>query len=125
MSAFYERMAATALRLIAQFGQSVTLRDTTQGEYDPITGGTTPGTTTEQVGSCILQDYSLQESGAANLAGSDIRQNDKKILIAAKGLTPPTLSTRIIADGHEWTAVSIKEINPAGTPLVYEIQGRR
>lgn len=125
MSAFYDRMAATALRLIAQFGQPVTLRDTVSGEYDPITGGTTPGATTEQVGSCILQDYSLQESGAANLAGSDIRQNDKKILIAAKGLTAPTLSTQLIAGGHTWTAVNIKEINPAGTPLVYEVQGRR
>lgn len=125
MSAFYDRMAATALRLIAQFGQPVTLRDTAPGEYDPITGIGTPPVEVEQTGSCILQDYSLQESGAANLAGSDIRQNDKKILIAAKGLTPPTLSTQIIADGHNWTAVSIKEINPAGTPLVYEIQGRR
>lgn len=125
MSAFYDRMSATALNLITRFGQPVMLRDTAPGEYDPITGGTTPGTITEQVGSCILQDYSLQESGAANLAGSDIRQNDKKILIAAKGLTPPTLSTQILADGHTWTAVNIKEINPAGTPLVYEIQGRR
>ena len=122
---FYHRMAVTALRLIAQFGQPVTLRDAVPGEYDPITGGTTPGTVSEQTGSCILQDYTLQESGAANLAGSDIRQNDKKILIAAKGLTALTLSTQIIAGGHTWTAVNIKEINPAGTPLVYEIQGRR
>ena len=125
MSAFYDRMAATALRLIAQFGQPVTLRDTVAGEYDPIAGGTTPGTVTEQTGSCILQDYSAQEAGAANMAGSNIQMNDKKILIAAKGLTPPTLSTQVIADGHTWTAVNIKEINPAGTPLVYEIQGRR
>lgn len=125
MSAFYNRMAATALRLIAQFGQPVTLRDVSQGGYDPVSGETTPGAATEQVGSCILQDYSLQESGAANMAGSDIRQNDKKILIAAQGLTPPTLSTQIIADGEAWTAVNIKEINPAGVPLVYEIQGRR
>lgn len=125
MSAFYDRMSATALSLIARFGQPVTLRDTVPGEYDPITGSTTPGAVTEQVGSCILQDYSLQESGAANLAGSDIRQNDKKILIAAKGLTAPTLSTQVIAGGHTWTTVNIKEINPAGTPLVYEVQGRR
>jgi len=27
--------------------------------------------------------------------------------------------------GKSWTIVNIKEINPAGTPLVYEIQGRR
>ncbi|WP_417585321.1 hypothetical protein [Pelagibacterium sp.] len=123
--AFYDEMAGLALEMLTEFGQPVTLRDTVPGEYDPITGGTTPGTVTEQVGSCILQEYGLQESGAANLAGSDIRQNDKKILIAAKGLTPPTLSTQVIAGGHTWTAVNIKEINPAGTPLVYEIQGRR
>jgi hypothetical protein len=125
MAGFYDEMADVALELISEFGQPVTLRDTAPGEYDPVTGTTTPGSVTEQTGSCILQDYSLQESGAANLAGSDIRQNDKKILIAAKGLTAPTLSTQIIADGHTWTAVNIKENNPAGTPLVYEIQGRR
>ncbi|MFG3398659.1 hypothetical protein ACQKEK_02515 [Pseudomonas sp. NPDC077408] len=139
MDAFYDRMAATALRLLKKRGQSVVLRDTAPGEYDPITGGSTPGAVAEQIGSAYLGDYSLRESGAANLAGSDIRQNDKKIMLAAGDIRAPTLSTKILADVFErndegelvylrtdtWTAVNIKEINPAGTPLVYEIQGRR
>lgn len=122
---FYDDMASTALRLIAQFGQTITLRDVTEGGYDPVTGSVTPGTTSDQEARAILQDYALQQSGASYAEGTEIRQGDKKITVAAKGLTPPQLTTKIIAGGANWTIVNIKEINPAGTPLVYEIQGRR
>ncbi|WP_312450068.1 hypothetical protein [Stutzerimonas nitrititolerans] len=125
MSQFYDRMAATALRLIEQFGQEITLRDTVPGEYDPVTGGSTPDVEVSQPAHAILQDYALQQSGMSYAEGTVIKQGDKKILVAAQGLTPPTLTTTVIADGATWTIVNIKEINPAGTPLVYEIQGRR
>lgn len=125
MSAFYARMAATALRLITQFGQTITLRDTVPGEYDPVTGETTPETPIDQPAQAILQDYALQQAGMSYAEGTVIKQGDKKILVAAQGLTPPTLTTTVIAGGSTWTIVNIKEINPAGTPLVYEIQGSR
>lgn len=125
MSAFYDRMSATALNLIARFGQTITLRDTVPGEYDPVTGETTPGTIVDQPAQAILQDYALQQSGMSYAEGTVIKQGDKKILVAAQGLTPPQLTTTVIADGATWTIVNIKEINPAGTPLVYELQGRR
>lgn len=133
MSQFYDRMAATALRLIEQFGQTITLRDTVPGEYDPVTGGSTPETTVDQPAQAILQDYALQQSGMSYAEGAVIKQGDKKILVAAMAkdangqpaqLTPPQLTTTVIADGATWTIVNIKEINPAGTPLVYELQGR-
>ena len=125
MSQFYDRMAATALRLIEQFGQEITLRDTVPGEYDPVTGSQTPDVEVDQPAQAILQDYALQQSGMTYAEGTVIKQGDKKILVAAQGLTPPTLTTTVLADGATWTIVNIKEINPAGTPLVYEIQGRR
>jgi hypothetical protein len=125
MSAFYERISATALNLIASFGQTITLRDTVPGEYDPVTGGSTQETTVDQPAQAILQDYALQHAGMSYAEGTVIRQGDKKILVAAQGLTPPQLTTTVIADGATWTIVNIKEINPAGTPLVYELQGRR
>jgi len=125
MSAFYDRMSATALNLIARFGQAITLRDTVPGEYDPVTGGSTPETTVDQPAQAILQDYALQQAGMSYAEGTVIKQGDKKILVAAQGLTPPQLTTTVIADGATWTIVNIKEINPAGTPLVYELQGRR
>lgn len=125
MSQFYDRMAATALRLIEQFGQTVTLRDTVPGEYDPVAGGSTPETTVDQPAQAILQDYALQQAGMSYAEGTVIKQGDKKILVAAQGITPPTLTTSVLADDATWTIVNIKEINPAGTPLVYELQGRR
>lgn len=125
MSQFYDRMASTALRLIERFGQTITLRDTVPGEYDPVTGSQTPDVEVDQPAQAILQDYALQQSGMTYAEGTVIKQGDKKILVAAQGLTPPQLTTTVLADGATWTIVNIKEINPAGTPLVYELQGRR
>lgn len=125
MAGFYEEMAGVALELISEFGQTITLRDTVPGEYDPVTGGSTPDVEVDQPAQAILQDYALQQSGMSYAEGTVIKQGDKKILVAAQGLTPPTLTTTVIADGATWTIVNIKEINPAGTPLVYELQGRR
>jgi len=126
MSAFYDRMAATALRLIERFGLTATLSEVTPGEYDPVTGVETGGATLTQTGQLILLDYTAQEAGIINAAGSLVQQGDKKIMLAAKGLAwAPTMTTTILADGLTWTIINIKSTNPAGTPLVYELHGRR
>ena len=126
MSAFYDRMAATALRLIERFGLTATLSEVTPGEYDPVTGVETGGATLTQTGQLILLDYTVQEAGIINAAGSLVQQGDKKIMLAAKGLEwPPTMTTTVLADGLTWTIVNIKSTNPAGMPLVYELHGRR
>lgn len=124
--AFYGDMAAVALELITEFGQAATLNDVTPGTYDPVTGTATGATPITQPCQLILLDYSLQESGIKYAEGSQVQAGDKKILIAAQGLTwAPQLTTTITADGAIWRAVNIKSSNPAGTPLVYEIHGRK
>ncbi|WP_330113914.1 hypothetical protein SA496_14165 [Pseudomonas sp. JS3066] len=126
MSAFYDRMASTALRLIERFGSQQTLRDVVPGAYDPVSGETSGDTPISQSAQVILVDYTLQESGQQYAEGSEIRQGDKKIIIAAKGLAwPPALTTRLDVGGVLWQIVNIKEANPAGTPLVYFCQGRK
>lgn len=127
MSAFYDRMAATALRLIARFGSEQTLRDVTTGVYDAVDGKwTTPPGPIEQPAQLILLDYTLQESGLMYAEGSQIQKGDKKIIIAAKDLAwPPALTTKVDVDGVLWQIVNVKEANPAGTPLVYFCQGRK
>lgn len=126
MSAFYDRMASTALRLIERFGSQQTLRDVTPGSYDPVTGEATGDTPISQSAQVILSDYTLQESGQQYAEGSEIRQGDKKIIIAAKGLSwPPALTTEVDVNGVLWKIVNVKESNPAGTPLVYFCQGRQ
>ena len=126
MSAFYDEMAEVTLELIAEFGQAGTLISVTEGEYDPVTGFGAEPVTLSQTGQLILLEYSIQEAGISNAAGSLVQQGDKKIMLAAKGLAwPPTMTTTILADGLTWTIINIKTTNPAGTPLLYELHGRR
>ncbi|MBC3948350.1 hypothetical protein [Pseudomonas folii] len=120
--AFYDEMAALALELIAEFGQPVTLRDVVKGAYDPSIGGTAPDSITERTAQGILTDFTGQEFQTNTL----IKVGDKKLKIAASGLTaPPNLLSKVVVQGRTWSIIPpLKEINPAGTPLLYELQVR-
>lgn len=120
--AFYDEMAALALEMITEFGQPVTIRATTVGEYDPDTGTVPPDTITDQAAQGILLDFTGQEFQNNSL----IRQGDKKLKIAAKGLAwAPTLLNKVIVQGRTWSIIPpMKEVNPAGTPILYELQVR-
>lgn len=120
--AFYDEMAVMALEMITEFGQLVTIRATTAGEYDPEAGSAPPDSTKEQTAQGILLDFSGQEFQNNSL----IKQGDKKLKIAAQGLEwAPDLLNKVIVQGRTWSIVPpLKEINPAGTPILYELQVR-
>lgn len=122
MATFYDEMAMMALEMITEFGQSVTIRATTVGEYDPETGSATPDSTKEQAAKGILLDFTGQEFQNNSL----IKQGDKKLKIAAQGLEwVPDLLNKVIIQGRTWSIVPpLKEVNPAGTPIHYELQVR-
>ncbi|HEX8591748.1 MAG TPA: hypothetical protein VF682_00470 [Pseudomonas sp.] len=120
--AFYDEMAVMAFQLITEFGQPVTIRDTVKGVYDPARGKTGLDTVTERTAQGILQDFTGQEFQTNTL----IKVGDKKLKIAASGLSaPPTLLSKVIVQNKTWSIIPpLKEINPAGTPLLYELQVR-
>ncbi|KPB36777.1 hypothetical protein [Pseudomonas amygdali] len=120
--AFYDEMAAMALDLITEYGQAVIIRDSVKGGYNPSTGTTSPDTVTERTVQGILLDFTGQECQTNTL----IKVGDKKLKIAAKGLEqPPALLSTVVAQGRTWSIIPpLKEINPAGTPLLYELQVR-
>ncbi|KQV21101.1 hypothetical protein ASC74_18780 [Pseudomonas sp. Root329] len=122
MATFYDEMAEMALEMIREFGQDVPIRDIKPGEYDPDTGTAGPDTIIEQTAQGILLDYSGQEFQANSL----IKQGDKKLKIAAKGLEwAPGLLNKVFVQNRTWSIVPpLKEINPAGTPILYELQVR-
>lgn len=119
---FYDEMAVIALEMITEFGQPVTIIKTEPGEYDPETGGDTPGATIEQTAQGILLDFTGQEFQNNSL----IKQGDKKLKIAAQGLEwIPDLLNKVIIQGRTWSIVPpLKEVNPAGTAILYELQVR-
>lgn len=115
-------MAVMALDMITEFGQAVIIRATTVGEYDPDTGTAPADTISEQTAQGVLLDFTGQEFQSNSL----IKQGDKKLKIAAQGLEwAPDLLNKIIVQGLTWSIVPpLKEINPAGTPILYELQVR-
>lgn len=120
--AFYDEVAVMALEMITEFGQPVTISRTQPGEYDPGTGGEVPSVPIEQTAQGILLDF----TGIEFQNNSLIRQSDKKLKIAAQGLTwVPGLLDKVVAQGRTWSIVPpLKEVNPAGTPILYELQVR-
>ena len=122
MTAFYDEMAVMALEMITEFGQPVIIRATTTGEYDPSTGTAPTETIAEQTSQGILFDFTGQEFQNNSL----IKHGDKKLKVAAQGLEwAPDLLNKVIVQGRTWSIVPpLKEINPAGTPILYELQVR-
>ena len=118
--AFYDEMAALALELIAEFGQPVTLRDIQPGEYDPDNPGGGE-VIIEQAAQGILLDFTGLEFQSDSL----IVRGDKKLKVAALGMAwKPKPLIKADVQGKTWTVINVKEINPAGTPLLYELQVR-
>ena len=122
MATFYDEMSVMALEMITEFGQPVTISKTEPGEYDPDIGGESPGATIEQTAQGILLDFTGQEFQNNSL----IKQGDKKLKIAAQGLEwVPDLLNKVIIKGRTWSIVPpLKEVNPAGTTILYELQVR-
>jgi hypothetical protein len=120
--AFYDEMAVMALDMITEYGQPVIIRDIKVGEYDPETGTVPPDSITDQTAQGIMLDFTGQEFQNNSL----IKVGDKKLKIAAQGLEwAPGLLNKVIFQGRTWSIVPpLKEINPAGMPILYELQVR-
>ncbi|MFJ2381578.1 hypothetical protein K1T36_11345 [Pseudomonas protegens] len=119
---FYDEMAMMALEMITEFGQPVTIRDIKPGEYDPDTDSAGPDTIIEQTAQGILLDF----TGLEFQNNSLIKQGDKKHKVAAQGLAwAPDLLNKVVIQDRTWSIIPpLKEINPAGTPILYELQVR-
>lgn len=123
MSDFYHRLANTAERLIADKGTPCTITSAaTQGGFDPETGLPLPDMpATTQQGVCVVLNY---RDSLYNAPESLIEVGDKKLLVSANNVLIDGLNGTIEALGHEYTILSVKELNPAGVKLIYEVHGR-
>lgn len=114
----YAHTAATSLKLLTRFGQNVTRRSYTVGTYDPATGAATTSTAdTTRKG--VLLDFG---AGQTLERGTLIQGGDKRLLLDADAAPDP--QDHFIVGGIEYVIVSIGEVNPAGTPVLYDIHLR-
>lgn len=128
----YAALAATAARLIAADGAPVTLRGIDTGTYVPGTGQNTQAAPADATLNGALFDFA---QGQTNGPGGLIQQGDKRLLMEA-GVRVPAMEDRLVVlgtyasgalvagTGTEYVIKGILEINPAGTPVVYDLHLR-
>ena len=121
MSFDYNKIANTAVKLIDNFGQTVTLARTINGVYDPVTGvETTPPTPGNKITKGVLVDFRTDE-----IDGTKILRTDKKLVIDAS-VKPLESDLPEFANGEKLGVIkNIVTVNPAGVPIVYFLQVRK
>lgn len=121
MSAFYDRILATANRLIENYGQMGAIRvpsTTTSGpSYNPTRSGPV-----DRPARFVITDWN-----AKDIDGTRIKAADKKALVAPGSLPsdPTTSDTLVEANGATWKIVAVETLRPAETTLLFTLQLRR
>lgn len=117
MSAFYDRLQATATRLIADKGQAAVLvRTSTSGPaHDPTV------TTTEHACTLVETGYSI-----TNRTDSLVQKGDKVGLLSVDlAVTPDRLSDKLEIGGTQYQLIDLQPLSPGGTVLLYEFLARK
>lgn len=114
-----DKIAKTqASKAIKKYGKSITLTRVTQGAYDPATG-TRVLTSVDEFVSVVVEEYK-----GYDFANGLAQQGDKKLTLAAFGVTVPTLSDKVTIDGIRFTIVQIQTIYSGNDACLYIIQAR-
>jgi len=115
----YSKSQATATKLLTKFGQTVTRRTYTAGAYDPATG-TSAQTTADTSRIGVLLDYS--NKGEQYVSGNLVQAGDKKLYLDGAG--DAALTDRYIVDGVEYSVLSVMELKPSATSVMFELHLR-
>ena len=111
MSYNYTGLASTAVGLINKFGRDATLRTNTLGgdEFDPTV------TTSDETIKAVFLNYN-----ASVVDGTLIKSNDKMILTYS--LVDP--KNEIVDGTVKYEVISVQEVKPGVTPMIYKVQLR-
>ncbi|UXA66013.1 hypothetical protein [Xanthomonas prunicola] len=118
MSAFYDRLQATATRLINRYGFDAQLQRAgapTGPPHNPQ-----PGPATRHDCKVVELEYSL-----TNRDATLVLKGDKLGLISTAIDTVPTLSDRIVLGNDLFTFIDLQPLSPGGQVLLYEFHARR
>lgn len=114
----YGGLAKTTAGLVAKFGGPAVLRRLAVGAYDTNSGVAAAPPTDVPVTAAVL-DFS---AGQTYQRGNLIQGGDKRVLLDSSEV--PNLHDRFVANGVEYTIVSIGEVNPAGTSVLFDLHIR-
>lgn len=128
----YDKTLATARRLLEKFGNPVSLtRDADpslwEQKYDPVTEdmlwvnkNTGAEQSQEPPDTIYIKDGVFIGISEEQLADNIVRASDRTLLI--EGIPEPKIGDVFLShNGIQYSYVSHKEVNPAGTSLLYKI----
>jgi hypothetical protein len=113
----YVGLKSTARKLLANFGQLMTLTQNTSATYSPDTGTNTVTSTSTTDYGVILPYENI------SVADSLIQQNDQQVFIQLSVVPKPT--DTITINAIIYNIISVKAIEPAAINVLYELQVRK
>jgi hypothetical protein len=128
MSAFYDRLAASALRVITAKGQELELRRY-GGVFDPVAGEVVvPGYDTGLL-QCVVFPASEAPRGFSDSLSEKLESSKARFILAAVDpasvLTYPEVGDVVFLSDDYWRIVGLSTLAPGGTSLVHSILVKR
>jgi hypothetical protein len=115
----YQAMQGRAAKLIAKFGQSISLAQDTLPSYDSVTGSVTKTSKTYS-GIGVILPYG---DGVNVDTGGLVQRGDALIYTSIS--QEPKPKDKITIKNVVWSIIHVKSIEPAGVNVIYEIQVRK
>ncbi len=114
----YTRQVDSAKRMIAKYGQVLTITRSTV-TYDPLTGMNTTATQTGTI-TAVADNFSTYDQ--KNRSELLVAKKSKKLLVSAASCTfAPKSGDKVTYEGETWTIAPMDELNPGGTPILYTL----
>lgn len=117
----YTELAATAVDLLRELGQPITLtREGGTGVYDPQTGTVHDAADLTYTVNGVALDYTARERD-----GTFIRVGDRRVYLDPSLPVDPRPGDRLaLSDGTALTVVTSSPLSPAGVVLLHDVQAR-
>jgi hypothetical protein len=115
-----------ASSLITEYGTPAVLTQVTPGAYDPATGTTAAGTTTNTNVSAVLDATSLKTLGYKFGEGL-VQGGDIEATIPGKSINghPPLPQDTLTFNGWPWVIVGVRPTYSGGVAVSYQLLVRR
>lgn len=116
-----------AKQLIDANGEAATVTVFTTTPNPDFPNETGESTETVVPARAVFLNYNTKEAGTTYNDGTDIHRDDKKVLMAAKGMAkfPNLQGTVTRANGDIFRIVQVKALDPDGPAIYFEVQARR
>lgn len=116
---FYPALAATASRLLAEKGQTISFSRLTGATFDPVLGSNSGGSTTTFTGNGAAFNYANAEIDGTVVQMGDVR------LIVESTTTAPDVNDECTVDSVVYRVMNVEPIAPAGITVINKVQLRK